>query len=466
LGATEDVARFVNGISLDKVPGPAIRAARMAILDCIGVSLAGSREPVGRIMVEAARGSGVEDASTIIGGGIKTTAPEAALANGTMAHAMDYDDYCFLAGGHPSVTLVPAIMALGEKRHISGKKALEAYLAGFEVECRIGREIAYDIQSRGWHPTSVWGPIGAAIAASKVLGLNVDRTRAAIGIATAGAAGLRGNFGTMTKPLHAGKSASWGVTSAMMAEKGLTANEDMLEQPQGFFNSLQAASRYDLHRFTADLGNTFLISDNLAFKPYPSCGISHCSIDAILSLVHAHNLDAGNVAEVECSTGDTIPVTLRYHRPGTALEGKFSLEYCMAVALIDRKVALAQFTKERVSDPALQEVVSRVRYAHPPERSGWDHHLGPQKVTVKMKDRTLYSSEVSFARGQPQNPLSDEEMSAKYRDCARQALDDASVEQSLELLWKIEEVQDISFIMDLVGRDRSKYSKPSRRQLE
>ncbi|MDO8472854.1 MAG: MmgE/PrpD family protein [Dehalococcoidia bacterium] len=451
MGATEDVARFVNGLSLNKVPGPAVKAARMAILDCLGVSLAGSREPVGRIMVEAARCSGGKDTSTIIGSGIKTTAPEAALANGTMAHAMDYDDYCFLAGGHPSVTLVPAILALGEKRHISGKQVLEAYLVGFEVECRIGREIAYDIQSRGWHPTSVWGPMGAALACCKVLGLNMEQTRTALGIATAGTAGLRGNFGTMTKPLHAGKSASWGVIAAQMAEKGLTANEEILEAPLGFFNSMSVPGKYDLHRMTADLGSRFLISENLAFKPYPSCGISHPSIDAVLHLIDRHGILADDVAQVECCTGDTVPVTLRYHRPATVLEGKFSLEYCVAVALLDREVSLRQFTEERVRDPVVQAFLARVRYVHAPEHSGWDAHLGPQSVTIRLRDGREYSHEVVLARGQPQVPLNDLDMATKYRDCARRVLNDEAVERSLALLQGLEDVRDIRDLMGLVG---------------
>lgn len=450
MGATEDVALFVSALSLDGVPGPAIRAARMAMLDCVGVSLAGSRESVGRIMTQAARCSGGDPVSTIIGSGTRTSAPEAALANGTMAHAMDYDDYCFLAGGHPSVTLVPAILALGETRRISGKLALEAYLAGFEVECRIGREIAYDIQSRGWHPTSVWGPIGAALACSKLLGLNGKQTRTALGIATASAAGLRGNFGTMTKPLHAGKSASWGVVSALLAEQGLTANEEILETPLGFFNSMSSPGKFDLRRLTADLGSKFLISEYLAFKPYPSCGISHPSIDAVLYLIEQHGIQAEGVAEIVCSTGDTVPVTLRYHQPKTALECKFSLEYCVAIALLDREVSLRQFTEERIVDPSVQALMARVRYVHPPERSGWDSHLGSQSVTIRTKDAKEYSHEVTVARGQPQVPLNDSEMAAKYRDCAGLVLDPGAIEQSLSLLQEFETIKDISDLMGLV----------------
>jgi len=448
MGATEDIARFVVTTDSGSIPTDVLRAARDGVLDCLGVTLAGSGEPAGRIITDYVREIGGTPRAGVFGHGFKSTPSQAALANGTMAHALDYDDVIAPMSGHPSVPVLPAVLALGEDRHTPGIDILAAYVIGIEVEAKIGSGIGMRHYAAGWHPTSTLGTLGAAAGAARILRLDLHQTRVALGIAASQASGLRQNFGTMTKPFHAGMAARNGVVAATLATRGFTADPDILESRFGFVPVLGGEGEYDLDRMTQDLGTPFaLVSPGLEIKPYPCCRFTHRCIDAVLAIVADHRPAPEDVMEVECHTSRFVPQIVIHHRPTTPLEGKFSMEYCMARTLLDGEMRIAQFSDEKVLDPRAQELLRKVHYVHPPEG---DRQGRAEMVTVKLRDGRQYSREVLHARGAPENPLSPAELRAKYRDCAGTVLPPESVERSLQLVEGLDALADVTELCDLV----------------
>ena len=451
MGATERIARFVVETESSSIPGEVIRAARDGFLDGLGVTLAGSVEPASTIVADYVRDLGGTPQAGIVAHGFRSTAPQAALANGTMAHALDYDDVIWLTSGHPThptVPVMPVALALGELQHSTGRDVLAAYIVGVEVEARVGAGIGRRHYAVGWHPTATLGTLGATAAAARLLALDVFQTRMALGIAASEASGLRQNFGTMTKPLHAGLAARNGIVAAMLARKGFTADESILESQSGFSSVLGGEGEYDLAAMTRDLGNPFAItSPGLDIKPYPCCRFTHRCIDAMLHIVTEHHPAPEDVVQVECHTSPFVPRIVLHHRPGTPLEGKFSMEYCMARALLDGEMRIAQFTEGKVLDPRVQELLQRVRYVHP---AGVEDQRQPEVVTVKLRDGRQYSHEVLSAKGSPDNPLTSDGLKRKYRDCASRALSAEATERSLAIITRLEDVSDIAGLCDLV----------------
>lgn len=447
MGTTEQIARFVVETNYSSIPGEAVGVAKNAILDGLGVMLAGATEPAGKIIVQHVKELGGVPQAGVVAHSFKTSAPQAALANGTMAHALDYDDVIILMMGHPTVTVLPVVLALGEMHHDTGRNVLEAYIIGVEVEARIGSGIGRRHYAVGWHSTATLGTLGAAAAAAKMLGLGVMETRIALGIAASEASGLRQNFGTMTKPFHAGNAAKNGIVAAMLAQKGFTADESILENPFGFCRVLGGEGEYNLELMTKSLGNPFaIIKPGLDMKPYPCCRFTHRCIDAILRIIEEHHPAAEEVAEVVCQTGPESPQVLIHHRPKTPLEGKFSMEYCMARALLDGEIRIGQFTEEKVLEPRVQELLQRVKYVHP---EGAERQRLPEVVTVRRHNGKQYSQEILAAKGAPENPLTIAELKAKYRDCASLVLPLEATERSLEMIDHLEEIRDITELAEL-----------------
>jgi len=452
MGATAELAQFACELGFDGVPEEAFRWAKDSILDCIGVALAGTKKDVGRIMTEYAREVGGMPESGVLAGGFKTSAANAALANGTLAHALDYDDYSLPNWmGHPTVPILPAVLALGQRRKISGKEALLAYVVGYEVGGRVGGGVGRGHYECGWHATATLGTMGATAASAKILKLDAAKTQMALGIASSEASGLRQNFGTMTKPLHAGLAARNGVMAASLAAKGFTADGCPLEGPIGFSKVLTAGG-YDLKKMTAGLGKNFLIVEHgISIKPYPCCADGHRCIDAMLHLVLKHDLKPPDVKSIECRTSDMVPRIMIRERPQTGDEAKFSMPFCMAIALTDRKLGLQQFTTERVRDPRVQELFALTKWVHPPEASGYEGmERYPDRVTVTLRNGTVYSHEVSVSKGMPKNRVSDSELIAKYEECTDGVISPEQINRSIDMLHSLEKLADIGELMDVL----------------
>jgi len=447
MGATELIANFIVDTGYDRIPTEAMSAAKGAIVDGLGCILAGSHEPSGSIIKEYVKELGGNPEASVIGGGFKTSVTQAALANGTMAHALDYDDVAVTWLGHPTVALLPAVLALGERGRLSGRDALVGYIVGFEVGAKLGAAIGMGHYAWGWHATVTLGTMAAAATSSKMLSLDAHQAKMALGIATSLAGGTRQNFGTMTKPFHAGNAARNGMVSALLAKKGFSADETILESPMGFFRLFSGGAEYDIAKATQGLGDPFdIVSSGVSMKPYPCCLLTHRCIDAILHLIKEYGVVANDVEKVECRTSEFIPQALIHARPRTALEGKFSMQYCMAIALLDGRIGFKQFTDEKVLDPKAQELLRRVTYVHPEGLIP----LQSEAVTIKLKDGRELSHEVATPKGDPQNPMTKKELAVKYRECASFVLSPQDIQKSLEMISHLEDIEDITELMNLV----------------
>ncbi len=445
-GLTEQLARFVARPGLDHVPEEAMRTVRAGFIDTVATMLAGRDEPVTRIVREHVRAkhSSLAEARLLLGDE-RAGAADAALVNGVAAHALDYDDVAL--AGHPSTVLVPAVLAEAEAISASGLAAVRAYLVGYEVWAElIGRE-ADAHHSKGWHPTGVFGTVAAAAAAANLRGLDAQRARHALGIAASLASGLTANFGTMTKPFHAGNGAKNGVTAALLASKGFSASQSVIEEKQGFCNVLSGAAEYELD--VEQFGNPWdVVATGINFKPYPSCRGTHCAIDAALALHKEHHFNVDDIASMECIIGPMQSQILLYPRPQTGLQGKFSLEYCAAIALLEGEVRLEHFTDDYVSKPLVQELLSKTTRTIP---AGLDEATlqYPQTVIVRLQDGSEYSHQVKYemSKGTPQHPMPLEELYSKYRKCAGLVLKPEQTEQLFSLISNLESLKDISELM-------------------
>jgi len=422
-GLTTQLAAFVAQPGLERVPDEAIRIVRSGFIDTIATMLAGRDEPVTRLVREHVRAkrSSLAEASLLLGGE-RAGATDAALVNGVAAHALDYDDVAL--AGHPSTVLVPAVLAEGEATGGSGLAAMRAYLVGYEVWAElIGRE-ADAHHTKGWHPTGVFGTVAAAAAAANLRGLDAGVSRHALGIAASLASGLTANFGTMTKPLHAGRAAANGIEAVRLAQAGLTAAPDALEHAGGFLAALSPAGKVDRTRPAAGLGERLAILESgLSIKKYPMCYATHRVIDGVLDLARTHGIDASSVARVEATIGTTQAGMLRNHAPVTALEAKFSLEFAVAAALTAGKVGLSELTDEFVNRPVVRDTMGKLSLATTQARCPVEPAFAfSDRVALKLADgRTLDSGEIRFARGNAKLPLRDDDLRAKFMDCAAAA---------------------------------------------
>jgi len=422
-GLTSELARFVAQPGFDGVPGEATRIIRSGFVDTIAAMLAGSEEPVTRLVhahVRAKR-SALAEASVLLSEE-RAGAADAALINGVAGHALDYDDVAL--AGHPSAVLVPAVLAEGEAVGATGMAAIRAYLIGYEVWAElIGRESDAH-HTKGWHPTGVFGTVAAAAAAANLRGLDQEKARHALAIAASLASGLTANFGTMTKPLHAGRAAANGIEAVRLAQAGMTASADALEHAGGLLAALSPRGNVDRARPAAHLGKELAILElGLSVKKYPMCYGTHRVIDGVLDLARANHVQADDVEHVQARIGVAQAAMLRNHAPVTGLEAKFSLEFAVASALVAGKVGLEELTDGFVAQPKVRDLMERLSVETTDARCPLDPAFGfSDRVVLELRDgRKLDSGEIRFARGNSQLPLRDDELRAKFMDCANVA---------------------------------------------
>jgi 2-methylcitrate dehydratase PrpD len=453
MGVTRQLAAFIVDTTGVDIPPQAYGRAKEAMLDGLGCALVGSPTPIGKLMTRYVHERSETPRAAVIGSGFKTSAALAALANGTMAHTLDFDDVNWSMSGHPTAPLLPAVLALGQEVHASGSDVLLAYALGFEVETKIGLGINPRHYDLGWHATSTLGTLGAAAACAKLLSLDVEKTRMTFGIAASTAAGLRQNFGTMTKPLHPGQAAMNGVTAAQLAHLGWTADANILEAPYGFCQLYAGPNQYSLDDMVKRLGNPYeLLATGVAIKQYPCCAFTHRALDGILALVQQHQLSAADVVAVECLVGRPTIEVLIHSRPQTGLEGKFSMQYCLAAALLDKRIGLLSFSDEKVRRPAAQQLFERVTMRLHPEaqdKSTNGEEL-PVTVTVTLRDGRTLSAPIPHAKGHPANPLTAIALQDKFEDCAYGVLERQDLRQVIALVQGLEQLDDIGTLMDVL----------------
>ena len=439
MGATEQLADFIAGLRYEDIPSQAVDAAKAAITDGVAVMVAGSRQPLAEIVSGYVGELGGAANCTVTGRGFKTNAPTAAFANGIFGHCLDFE----IQGDpptHGTSSCLPAVLALGEQYGVGGKTIIASYVVGWEVQGRI-RAATAAASNPAYHPPGLVGPLGGAAAAAKALGLDAHLTHMALGIAASRTGGLTANTGTMVKSTHPGNAARMGVESAMLARAGFQSTENILETPNGYADAL-FGGRVDWSALTEGLGASFRLTDpGYDIKRFPAQVHMQRPIEAVLELRRQFGLDADMVGRLTLSVRD------RGHSasvPRSGLDGKFSVEYCAAAALLDGEVRIDTFTDERRFRADMEATLGKVRVESSSEpRSA--------TATAVLRDGSEVSATCEHFRGSIANPMSVEERLAKARYCIAAAHRPAETERLIALLERLDELDDLTEIMRLLG---------------
>jgi 2-methylcitrate dehydratase PrpD len=451
-GVTAAVVDFITRARFESVPEKAVVEAKRCLIDGFGVVLAGATVHGSGIVRDYVKVASAAAESTVLGPvRLSTTAAHAALANGASGHAMDFDDTqlsttpdrIFGLLTHPTVPVLAASLALAERLDASGRAFLDAFLVGFEVECKIAEAIKPEHYQHGFHSTGTIGTFGAAASAARLLHLSPTATAHALGIAASMSAGIRVNFGSMTKPLHAGRAAENGVTAAELASRGFTAADDALDGEWGFFQVLGGGA--DVSRIVQTLGKPYsILEPGVSFKPYPCGSLGHPTMDAMLKLVTDHDVTPDRVAKVRVRAGSNILNPLRYKTAKTELEAKFCLPFMMTSILLRRRAGIREFTDEFVSSAPVQAMMPRVETVFDPaiEARGFDKMRSIVEVELADGTRLTQAADERY-RGSPEKPFTRADLHAKFTDCASLVLPPARIARALELIESVEQIKDI-----------------------
>lgn len=456
---TEVVDFLLKG---DSPPTHVKKKAIEHIIDGIAVMLAGSRTECAKKLVDFIREKGGNPSSTIIGFNFKSSPPDAALVNGTSGHADDYDDtqlstspdriYGLLT--HPTVPVLAASLAVGEVINCSGKDFLDAFILGFEVECKLAEAIKPEHYKRGFHSTGTIGVFGATAALSRLLRLDEEELRYALGITASMSSGIRANFGTMTKPLHAGMAATNGVLACMLAKREFTADRHSLDGQWGFMNILGHGS--DPEKIMGKLGNPYaIISPGASIKMYPCGSLCQPSMDALLEIISEEEIQPEDIREIRLYAGPNILEPLRYQKPTNELQAKFSIQFGLACILVKRKAGLREYTTEVVNNHEIRDAIKKVKTIMDSEIASKGVDKMRSIVLVETTDGRLLRRLADTARGTPDKPLKNFELYDKFEECASFLLDKNDIEQLFNKIRSIERVSGIKQLTSLLSKIRS-----------
>jgi 2-methylcitrate dehydratase PrpD len=458
-GLTEALAQFIHDKTLQDFPPEALDRAKKALADTFAVMLAGAGSEVAPPLLRYIEQSGDSGASPILGSGRTVSAEMAALVNGTFGHALDFDDVLSMMPAHPSAVILPSLIADLRARTLSGKAMIEAHVMGVEVGGKIGLAITIGHYQRGFHGTGTLAIFSAIAALAKCYQLDVPTTRMAFGIASSMASGLQRNFGTMTKPLHAGWASRSALAAINLARSGFTAAPDALEAPAGFFAAYGVEESMP-EAAIKHLGNPWVIADpGLALKQFPCCYASHRGMDGVLRLRQRLGLNATNLARLECRMPPGGMRVLIYPQPKTGLEGKFSLQYALAAGILDGQYTLWSFTDEAVNRAPIRDLLARIGVVEDPRCAGDDPWLetrssgsrGFVEVEALRSDGRRETERVDQAPGHPSRELTWDDIAAKFVDCAAQARVDAGkAKRALDILEQLETCIDVGEVVALL----------------
>ena len=438
---TETLCHFIANSTLEGFPEDVVEASKKCFLDWIGVALGGMKDPSVRLLVHFIEEMGGKRQATILGYGTKTDLLYAALANGMMSHVLDYDDAHSAVRTHPSAPLVPALLSVAEHYGLSGPDLITAFIVGFEITIRIGLALGKKYYDAGWHATSVLGRFGAAAGVGRLLNLNIKQLCNAFGLAATQAGGIRDVFGTMGKPFHAGKAAMDGTLSALLAQRGFHAPEDILGRRSGFPSLF--SSDYDPDRLTIDLGKSYHILGN-SFKLYAACLLAHPVIDGLISLREEYDLDHERIRKVDLEVSPLAMKVAGNTEPKDGTEGKFSLHFVTALALIHGVAGNSLFTREMVRNPSVKRFMKKVK-------ASGEASIGETeaRINVVMKNGTRYAKRISAPKGDPSNPLRFEEIVRKFRDLTVGSLSEAGASRIIEMVQHLDKLKTTANLVRL-----------------
>ncbi len=454
-----EIAQWVAGCPADW-PEEALETAENALIDTLACMIAGAHQPAIAKLYALVSGWG-DGQSSIVGYGAKLSSPWAALVNGASAHALDYDDNFDPAKAHASAVLIPALLAVGEEEALDLGALLDAYITGLQVMGHVGQAVNPFHRNRGWHATATMGAIGVAAGTARLLGLDAQQAGHAISMATSRAGGFMSQFGTDTKPLHAGFAASGGVQSALMARAGLTAGADTLNGRHGL-RMLMVGQ--DVEERAADMIGTDehgqstsfvagriaaplqILANGLKVKRFPNCGSTHRALDGLLQILEEHSLGPHDVAQVLVRAPASHLRNLAYDDPVTPNEAKFSLEYNLAVALAQGSVGLSDFTPEAIARPEVRALFKRIA-KEPVERLESEF---PTEVHVRTMAGECHSAAIAMPLGSREAPLSRVQLFEKLTDCCQHAAQEVETEALRAHLQTLDRTGTISDLTQLL----------------
>ena len=446
-----DLSIKINELQYNTLPAEAVHWAKVGILDTVGVTIAGAAEDATRILLGVSGSS--SGPSLVFGHARRIGALDAALVNGTASHALDFDDCNNTLGGHPSVPILPALFALADETGATGKDFIAAYVAGFEAECKLSMVVNFYQYTKGWHPTTTIGVFGSAAACAHLLKLSVEKTATALSIAASLAAGVKSNFGTMTKPLHVGHCARSGLFAALLARDGFTAGDKAFEHKQGYFEVFNGAGNYDASKAIPAWANPLDITrPGIAIKSYPCCGSTHPAIDVMLQLAAQHDLKPEQVQRIDSWTHSRRLEHTNRPDPQSYLDAKFSVQYTLARALKDRTVKLEHFEGDNWKDPATRAILPKIHVAtYTTAQFPVDNHFGAE-VKVTLADGRVVSTKTDQALGRSvDKPLPADMLKAKFDNCAARALSTDNVARLYAAIQDFENAKDVREIAALAA---------------
>lgn len=456
-----ELAKRINSLTYDELPPAAIHWAKIGILDILGVTLAGAGEDTTTIPRDILlRGAG-NGPSLIFGGNTRVGALDAALVNGTASHALDFDDCNNTIGGHPSAPILPALIALADDIGATGRDFIAAYVAGFETECKIAMGVHFYHYTHGWHPTATLGVFGSAAACAKLMRLSDEKVATALSIAASLASGIKANFGTMVKPLHVGHCTKNGLFAALLARDGFTANHNAFEHKQGFFNVFNGAGNYDAAKILPAWGQPFdIVKPGIAIKQYPCCGSTHSALDAALGLAREHKPAAEDIERIDVWTHARRLEHTNRPEPKSALDAKFSVQYCMTRAFLDRRVSIEHFDGDAYEAPAVRKLLPRVHAApYTTAQFPAENHFGAE-VKVSLRGGKVLSAKADQPFGRTtENPLPASLLKEKFDDCAARTLPRdriASVYSTIQSFETLKDVRELTAAVAVPAKESAR----------
>jgi 2-methylcitrate dehydratase PrpD len=462
-GLTDYVAKFVSHAKYEDIPVEVVELGKKSILDGLGLALAGSKAQTGTLCRRYLEKIGACDGkSTIIGSARKTSPRFAAFVNGVSIHADDFDDtqlavakdrvYGLLV--HPTVPVLPALFALAERGGVSGKQLTLAYHLGVEVECKIAEAISPRHYQDGFHSTGTCGPFGSSAACAKLLRFEHSEILHTFGLVASQSGGLRENFGTMTKPFQAGHAAESGLVSAELVALGWTAAGQILEADRGFFHAFGGS--YDPAAIMDRLGKPWTFaSPGISLKPYPSGSLTHPAMTELARMIEANNIQAAQVEKIDVGANHNMTTTLLHHQPKTGLEAKFSMEFCIAILLLEHKAGLKEFSDRVVQRADVQEMIRRVNFYVDPEAESAGYDKMTSLLKIHLKNGSFVAGRADFGKGSPANPMTFEEAAAKFRGCAEYVdWSKGKTERIIAFVRALDSAPDVRALSPLLSAER------------
>ena len=454
------VTKFIYKNKYNNIPKNVVELAKKHILDGFGLALSGSVARTGEYLFKHIKKNSAKGKATVIGSKMKLPSQFAALANGVGIHSDDYDDtqlavakdrvYGLLT--HPTAPCLPSAFAEGEIHKINGKDFLNAYLIGVDVECKISEAMSPRHYQHGFHSTATCGTFASAAAASKIRKYSFDKTLRSIGIAASLSAGLRENFGTMTKPLHAGRAAESGVIACDLSDYGWSSTDKILESPRGFFQA--HGGGYDINAIKGKLGRPWTFSKpGISIKPHPCGSLTHPGMTKMLELIKKHNIISDQVLKVDVGTNHNMQNALIHHRPTNEFQAKFSMEYSMAILLIEKRAYIPEYQDKRINKSDVQKMLRKINFYKnkTAEAAGYDKMT--TLIDIYLKNGKKISGRGDFGKGSPAIPMSYDEVADKFLGCAEFAKwPILKSKKIIELVKDLEKIKDIRILGRLLSK--------------